>query len=187
MNDCEQTIGQSVYQHGISVKNHLLELIDLLKSNQSSQFNNWKIPDCILKYKEFILQDILPINIIEEYAIFHDCGKPFCKMIDENGKSHFPNHAEASYNTWINLGGNISVAKLIRMDMIIHTMKANDIDEFIRHDEAITLLLSGLAEIHSNANMFGGIDSLSFKIKWNQINKRGSKICEKLYGSKIKG
>jgi len=66
--------------------------------------------------------------------------------------------------------------------MLIHTIKANDLDEFVQHPEAITLLISGLAETHSNAKMFGGIDSTSFKIKWNQINKRGKAICQKLFG-----
>jgi hypothetical protein len=61
-------------------------------------------------------------------------------------------------------------------------MKAVEIDEFIKHPEAITLLLAGLAEVHSNAKMFGGIDSESFKIKWSQINKRGKAICRKLFG-----
>jgi hypothetical protein len=67
------------------------------------------------------------------------------------------------------------------MDMMIHTMKSGDNDEFIKHPEAITLLLAGLAEVHSNAKMFGGTDSTSFKIKWNQINKRGKAICQKLF------
>ena len=44
----------------------------------------------------------------------------------------------------------------------------------------MSLLLAGLAEIHSNAEMFGGLDSVSFKIKWKQINKRGKAICKLL-------
>ena len=70
------------------------------------------------------------------------------------------------------------------MDMIIHTMKAADIDEFIKKPEAITLLIVGLAEIHSNAELFGGYDSQSFKIKWNQINRRGNAVVKKLFGDK---
>jgi hypothetical protein len=33
-----------------------------------------------------------------------------------------------------------------------------------------------LCEIHANADMFGGINSTSFKIKFKQINKRGKAI-----------
>jgi hypothetical protein len=36
--------------------------------------------------------------------------------------------------------------------------------------------------------MFGGkegIESISFKIKWKQIDKRGKAICLKLFGEKL--
>jgi peptidyl-tRNA hydrolase len=42
--------------------------------------------------------------------------------------------------------------------------------------------LAGLAEVHSNAKMFGGLASDSFKIKWSQINKRGKAVCKLLFG-----
>jgi hypothetical protein len=87
-----------------------------------------------------------------------------------------------SYETWLRISSNKTIAKLILHDMDIHTMKAADVDEFCRHREATTLLLAGLAEVHSNAKMFGGIESESFKIKWSQINKRGKAICRKLFG-----
>jgi len=180
MKRCPQTETQSVYQHGISVKEHMFEIINMLRNNQPLE--NWKIPEWLFLYRNQILEQLLPDAIIEEYTIHHDCGKPYCLTYDADGKRHFPNHAEASYNTWVSIGGNQIAAQLMRMDMMIHTIKANDIDEFITHPEAITLLLAGLAEIHSNSKMFGGSDSTSFKIKWNQINKRGKVICQKLFG-----
>jgi len=64
------------------------------------------------------------------------------------------------------------------MDMDIHLLKDVGVNDFAQKEEAATLLLTGLAEIHSNAEMFGGIESTSFKIKWKQINKRGKKISE---------
>jgi hypothetical protein len=67
------------------------------------------------------------------------------------------------------------------MDMMIHTMKSEDINSFIEFPEAITLLIVGLAEIHANAELFGGIESTSFKIKWKQISKKGKSICQKLF------
>lgn len=64
--------------------------------------------------------------------------------------------------------------------MEIHLIKAKDLEEFCKNKSmAITLLIAGLCEIHSNADMFGGIDSTSFKIKWKQINQRGKRIIEK--------
>jgi hypothetical protein len=179
MQQCQQAVGQSVYQHGVSVKEHIFQIINYLETGHIA--GNWQLPSWIDEYRLQIKSKLLSKEIIEEYTIFHDCGKPYCLTIDSDGKRHFPNHAEHSYQTWINVGGDLQAAKLMKMDMIIHTMKASDIDDFIKHEECITLLLAGLAEVHSNAKMFGGIDSVSFKIKWNQINKRGNIICQKLF------
>lgn len=180
MQRCPQTDTQSVYQHGVSVKDHAFALIQMLQSGEAQA--GWILPNWFFQYRQDIFNKLFPLDIIEEYTIYHDCGKPYCLTYDDQGKKHFPNHSEISYQTWLTVGGDTSAAKLIQMDMLIHTIKANDLDEFIKHPEAITLLISGLAEIHSNAKMFGGIDSTSFKIKWNQINKRGKAICLKLFG-----
>lgn len=180
MQNCYQTDTQSVYQHGISVKKHTFQLIDILKLNNFN-FTSYKLPDWFLQYRNQLLQNLLSEDIIREYTIYHDCGKPYCLFIDENGKRHFPDHVNKSYQVWLSVGGSPIVAKLISMDMCIHTMKSCDIDDFIKHNEAITLLIVGLAEIHSNAVMFGGINSNSFKIKWKQINKKGKQICQKLF------
>lgn len=180
MQRCSQTDTQSVYQHGVSVKEHIFELISFLKTSKIN--NGWKLPIWMYEYREQILASILSEDIIEEYTIFHDCGKPSCLTIDDAGKRHFPDHAEVSYQVWRGVSANETVANLIRMDMKIHTIKAIEIDEFIQRPEAITLLLAGLAEVHSNAKLFGGIESESFKIKWSQINKRGKAICLKLFG-----
>ena len=63
--------------------------------------------------------------------------------------------------------------------MEIHTIKAKDVEYFCRDKTiALTLLIAGLCEVHSNASMFGGIESTSFKIKMKQIEKRGKRILE---------
>lgn len=183
MQNCNQTETQSVYQHGISVKEHIFDLILYLETGKIS--DGWRLPSWIIEYKSQLLLNILPLDIIEEYTIFHDAGKPYCLFIDESGKKHFPNHAEVSYYKYLEVGGSKEVANLIRMDMMIHTMKAADIEEFIKHPEAITLLLVGLSEVHSNSKLFGGIESDSFKIKWKQINKRGQAICSKFFGDEM--
>ena len=61
-------------------------------------------------------------------------------------------------------------------------MKAEDVIGFCSQQEAPTLLLTGLAEIHANAGMFGGVASVSFKIKWKQLDRRGQAICRRLFG-----
>lgn len=177
---CLQTPAQSVYEHGLSVWKHTQSIINILHSGQSN--NLYKIPDWMMRYKQDIIDKLLDLSIIEEYTIHHDCSKPYCKVIDNEGRQHFPNHAELAYKIWLEAGGSNEAALLMKKDMMIHTMKAKDIDEFIECPEAITLLVVGLAEVHANAEMFGGLNSVSFKIKWNQINKRGKIICKKLFG-----
>jgi len=140
------------------------------------------------------------------YTTMHDCAKPYCKVTDKDGKVHFPNHAKKSYDIWMELIirhpreylsrpvrglkektiGEV-VGDLILHDMDIHTMKANDISPLISRlgsRTVITLLLVALCEVHSNAEMFGGTDSTSFKIKWKQIDRRGKAICKKIFGDK---
>jgi hypothetical protein len=177
---CPQTETQSVYQHGCSVKEHIFDLISYLKTGKIDE--GWRLPIWMETYREQLLSALLPEDVIEEYTIFHDCSKPYCLFLDEEGKRHFPDHANKSYNKWLEVGGNEEAAQLMKMDMDIHLLKDKDVDEFCKRPQAITLLLAGLSEVHSNAKMFGGIESESFKIKWSQINKRGQKICQKLFG-----
>lgn len=183
MQQCPQTNTQSVYQHGLSVRDHLFELISFLETGTIS--NDWRLPTWMHEYREQLRSALLPKEVIEEYAIHHDCGKPYCLTIDERGRRHFTNHAETSYRKWLEVGGSSEAALLMKMDMDIHQLKAAGVEEFTQRPQAITLLLAGLAEVHSNAKMFGGLESESFKIKWNQINKRGKAICLKLYGRSL--
>lgn len=175
MKSCPQTDSQSVLEHGESVWNHFQILYDHLL-NGTSLPDWWRIPQWV--YDKIILKEIYSLDIIEEYLIYHDCGKPFCKIIDENGKTHFPNHSKISEKTWLNIGGNLLAAKLMGMDMDAHLLKSDGIDEFAKRPEAVTLLIAALSEIHSNAAMFGGIDSDSFKIKAKHLNKRGKQIMK---------
>lgn len=177
MENCWQTPTQTVYQHGVSVKDHLLEIIEFLHG--TSKLEGWKIPSWLNSENE-LLNKLLPCDVLETYTVYHDCGKPFCRIVDENGKQHFPNHASVSERIWLEHGGSSEVGRLIRMDMDIHTIKAIHVPEFASRPEAISLLLSGLAEVHSNAKMFGGIESTSFKIKFGQIEKRGLAIVKEL-------
>lgn len=182
MKNCPQTDVQSVYEHGVSVKEHIFELTVFLRTGRID--DGWRLPNWMHEYREQLYASLLPIETIDAYAVFHDCGKPYCLTIDEQGRRHFPNHPQVSHDTWLTVSDNKTIANLILWDMKIHTIKAVDIDEFCQHREAVTLLIAGLAEVHSNAKMFGGIDSESFKIKWSQINKRGKAICLKLFGER---
>lgn len=71
------------------------------------------------------------------------------------------------------------VGRLIGADMDVHLLRSETLDEFASRPDAVSLLLAGVAEIHSNAAMFGGIGSTSFKIKWKHLDRRGRQILER--------
>ena len=175
MKSCEQTKGMSVFEHGTSVKSYLFDLINHLRNKTPLQYQ-WKLPDWVLSNSEFILSNLPDDKTLGLYTQYHDIGKPFCLEIDSEGKRHFPNHAEVSYQIFSKLFKNQIAANLVRHDMDIHTLKSEGVEEFCKNPLAITLLLTGLAEIHSNAQMFGGLDSTSFKIKLKAITQRGKQI-----------
>lgn len=126
------------------------------------------------------MEKLLDDETLKQYTLFHDCGKPNCQQVDDTGRVHFPNHAAVSAQVWRENGGCEQVARLIEMDMKVHTMKADEIPEFIKHREAVSLLYTALAEVHANAELFGGIESTSFKIKYKQVDKRGAAILKQV-------
>lgn len=177
MNNCEQTKGLTVYQHGVSVSNFFEDLRGHIMNGEALS-NTWKLPSWAKNKK--LWDKLLPVDEVIEYLTYHDCGKPYCRIVDEEGKAHFPNHAEVSGDIWRSIGGKEPIALLMSMDMDIHTIKASEMEEFSQRIQACTLLIAGLSEIHSNASMFGGIDSVSFKSKYKQIDRRGKALIKLL-------
>lgn len=188
MKDCEQTQGQSVLQHGISVKNYTFDLINHLRFETPLKYD-WKLPDWVYEHKDLILSDLPSDKVLKYYTILHDCGKPYCLTIDDEGRKHFPDHANVSADVFSQVFDKSDFSKemtsqdglvshLIRHDMDIHLLKSDEVEEFCQNPYCLTLLLVGLAEIHSNSKMFGGFDSTSFKIKWKSINQRGKQIIK---------
>lgn len=175
MKGCEQTEGMSVLRHGELVRDFYDDLIAHLETGSSLQ-GEWKLPDWISDPRVFERQ--LDREAVREYCRMHDCGKPSVRIVDEDGRQHFPGHAAASEHIWLEIGGDPQIGRLIGMDMDIHTIKDADVVEFASRPETATLMLVGLSEIHANASMFGGIDSVSFKMKWKQIDKRGRAILK---------
>lgn len=178
---CEQSPGFSVYQHGVSVNKFFL---DLISDSPSSQ---WKLPNWFIAHRQKLIQNLHPTETITKYLLFHDCGKPYCRIV-EDGKVHFPNHAEVSGDIWGMVGGDADVGRLIRNDMVLHTATADEITNKLNGEWSIqdvcTLLLAAFAEIHSNASMFGGQDSISFKMKWKQLDRRGKLVCKHSFQEK---
>lgn len=166
MGQCEQTEGQSVLDHGWSVRNHVRDLI----GNRSKY--EWKIPDW------FPAELTFDSYVLDKYTIFHDCGKPHCRTVDAEGKHHFPNHAQISSFVWLSLHEDEpEIGNLIARDMEIHTISAEDVPKFCEDPDVAKMLATvGLAELHSNAGMFGGIESTSFKIKYKQWLRRAKRV-----------
>ena len=185
---CNQNESQTIYQHGQSVSNHFIDLINHLKG--IDLLNDWKMPNWIYDYKDKLIESMHDEEKIKEYTIYHDCGKPYCRTVDYLGKVHFPNHEIVSSYVWLSIGGDVDVGRLIADDMVIHTATAIEIEDKLNKwscQDAVTLLLAALAEVHSNSKMFGGIESTSFKMKWKTVDKRGKQICKFLFKNQEKG
>lgn len=186
MESCLQTEGQNVLQHGRSVREHYFTLIDYINGDVSLEdAPNWRIPEWIDDNLLTIKENLLPRYVMDRYLTLHDCGKPAVRTVDENGKQHFPNHAESSEQVYLSTfkeQSDETVAYLIRHDMDAHLLKNDGVAEFAKNPTAICQLLAALAEVTSNAAMFGGIESTSFKIKFKQINQRGKAVLNMLAG-----
>lgn len=173
MKQCRQTPTETIWQHGIRVAQKYAELRDHLE-HQHPLRSEWRLPDWI--GSSWLIQNQYPREDMAEYLLMHDCGKFLCLTVDEQGRQHFPDHARVSYQAYLAIGGDPRIADLILHDMHIHTIKAADVPAFAEHDFAASLILAGLAEIHANAELFGGLDSTNFRIKLRQIDRRGRAI-----------
>lgn len=175
MDSCQQAEGMSVHQHGMMVAAYYEDLIEYLEDGEPLAYE-WRLPQWASRPE---VLDALPTrDVMHVYHVFHDCGKPFCIEVDEEGRRHFPDHASVSKQVWLDAGGEPEVGKLIGMDMDAHLLKSDDLAEFASRPQAKALLLTALAEIHANAHMFGGLQSTSFKIKWKHLDKRGRQVLD---------
>jgi hypothetical protein len=90
MKRCEQFEGMSVLDHGRDVFARYLDLIG------PEPKLRWRMPDWVPPLRP--LQ--LPLETMRLYLTYHDCGKPYCRAEDADGR-HFPGHAQASHDTWM--------------------------------------------------------------------------------------
>lgn len=177
MRETDQMQNLSVLDHGLQVARYFEDLRLHVLYQKPLQYE-WRLPEWALS--PVLWQALPPLKTLRNYHIYHDCGKPLCKTIDDNGRPHFPDHANVSADTWLALTGCEDEATLMRRDMEVHLLKGNQVESFCEQPFAATLLLTGLSELHANAAMFGGTDSTSFKIKFKQLNRRGKAIADLL-------
>lgn len=145
--------------------------------NENS-LDKWRLPEWCRSDR--IWSRLESDDILRNYMIYHDCGKPFCLRIGEDNKKHFDDHSNVSAEIWKMVGGSEVECLLMALDMWAHTCPANEIDTFVSHPLAPTLLIAALCEIHANADMFGGTESTSFKIKWKKIDRLGKRLIKYL-------
>lgn len=141
-----------------------------------------KIPDWLKENHAYLISNIHDFETLKRYTINHDCGKHLVK-IEEDGKIHYPGHARASYEYYKQcFPEDTIVQELILNDMFIHTCTAEMLcNEPISNRNKFTHLLVGLSELHANAQLFGGSNETSFKIKYKQIDRRGRALCKDIY------
>lgn len=171
-----QTPTQNVLQHGESVFEHTKKII-------CGDWDSMRIPESFANFHTEIVNNLHPIEIVKRYNIYHDCGKPYCLEIDSEGKSHFPSHEVISKSLWEHLFPNDPiVSRLIGYDMVLHKETAETITSLnLSKADASTLMVTSLAEIHSNAKLFGGIESISFKSKWKKLDQRIKMLTKALF------
>lgn len=157
--------------HGNMVHEYYKDLYNLLTTG-NSKFE-WDLSESILVKLKTIVNNTLLVSQVRDYHVYHDCGKHISQYVDENGRSHFPDHALHSYKRWLECGGDGTTAYLILNDMYFHTTSANCLTHINYYE---TLLLTAWAEVHANATMFGGICSESFKIKRKKLIKATNKL-----------
>lgn len=186
----EQCPGVTVFQHGWMVAFAYKEIVAELERAVRGQPRvairpHWKLPEWLYEHARFILAHLLPEEPVLEYHVWHDCGKPYCRTVDAEGRAHFPRHAEVSAEVFGAVSDRALVRELIALDMHPHLLRRENIDEFIALGRMFccTLLLTAIAEVHANAHMFGGFDSDSFKIKLKRLDKLGRLVLDALTAS----
>jgi len=177
----EQAPGISYIRHGEQVAEKLMALIANLGKN-----GDWTdlitIDDLRLEMLSFHnMKNKDLVEQISTYAIYHDIGKPFCLEIDADGKKHYPNHSEVSQALWNSNFDEPYISYLILHDMDIHVLKPINAADWAKTNQApLTLLLSAMASIQANCEMFGGISSDSYKIKKKKLASNAKRIIQTL-------
>lgn len=175
MRGCEQPRGLDVLAHGDRVAEAYARLLAHLTRGEPLPAG-WRVPSWLAAQPDVFLQRLMDGSTLHTYQRYHDCGKPYCLQIDADGRRHFPGHATLSAQVWRALGGDEPVARLMAQDMDAHLLAAQDVPEFARRPEAASLWLTALAEVHANAEMFGGLESSSFKAKVKHLDRRGKAL-----------
>lgn len=170
----------NIYQHGEMVHqsyNNLL--LEYNRNNDDYCENILGIKD--VDFLKYLFNNQYIYEIMKHYHFYHDCGKPYCKEIDSNGKQHFPNHAKVSAQIYSKYFDCKDIEALIANDMCFHTYKGDQLQAWLLENKShirmlCSLYLTAWAEIMANSSMFGGFESTNFKIKRKALISAGKKL-----------
>lgn len=183
MHSTYQFEGIDMLEHGLMVHNSYKQLLSAMKNEELDFLEKWLGNAFINKdFSAMLLENQYSIENMENYHIYHDCGKPYCRVI-EDGKQHFPNHAIKSAEIYNQYFDNQAIADLILNDMAFHTLKSEQLIMWLHENKdrkyfLCSLYLTAWSEIIANSTMFGGADSTSFKIKKKTLINAGKKLYE---------
>lgn len=168
MKACEQMPGLSTLEHGFKVSLAYEKLISELDSGLKDEN--------LTRIYRSLKSSLLPSEVMRRYQVFRDCGKPFCQPTEER---KFPDHEVRSFEQWkILFPEETLIAELMLNDMRFHT--GENSEEFYRSEIAPSLYFTAWAELFANAEMFGGQESTSFKIKKKRLIAQGKKMMKAL-------
>jgi len=173
MKACEQASGLTIYEHGLAVANRYRDLYEMLTSKRHHSSYEWHLEEKDYELLKLLSAKALSPKEARVYHIYHDCGKPSTMRLDEQGRKHFPGHAEASAKLFMQARPEDELtARLIAKDMLCHTTKPAAAGHLLQDPDFPTLMLTAWAELHANASaLFGGFLADSFKIKRKQLSK----------------
>ncbi|WP_157644045.1 hypothetical protein [Burkholderia ubonensis] len=177
MRACMQFRTQNMLEHGEAV---LAKYQTLMAHARDGRLpDGWRQPKWWTpETAQRLAQAQPPEAIMTNYLRYHDCGKPICRIQDEAGRQHFPNHAAVSAQLWAQIGGHPDEVWLMASDMLLHTGSAEECEAIRGHRLAPALMFAALSEIHANAEMFGGIETDSFKSKAKQLERRTTQLLK---------
>ncbi|HNC58768.1 MAG TPA: hypothetical protein PLP33_25305 [Leptospiraceae bacterium] len=170
-----ERLGITIKMHGEAVWNNTKDLI-------LGKFARFRLPDWFIKNHHNIINSLHSWEDIRFYTLYHDVGKGLVKTVDEQGSIHFPNHEKKSKEIFQKYFPAFpEAAELIGLDMLMHISNPTQIAESnLPTKTLLTLLFVAFAEIHANAEMFGGTESTSFKIKYKNLDRIGKNLVKRV-------
>lgn len=171
MQNCYQFENVNMYEHGLMVNREYFNIITALELGIIDEVFPSELIDVYQK------SHLLDFSLMVQYHILHDCGKPLCRIVTDEGRVQFPNHADESFQQIRKFfPSETDLQYLVQHDMDFHVLKPDDLKSIAESKYGFSLYLTAWAELIANSQMFGGFDSISFKIKRKKLLK-----CLKLF------